>query len=72
MEDTGIYEYDARVACLSDIVGLQRKCEQQQLQFSAETNEFLLYQTLKQVGPILAQKLISKRKFFTIMLLICS
>ncbi|XP_064604960.1 histone-lysine N-methyltransferase SUV39H2-like [Liolophura sinensis] len=60
MEDKGIYEYDVQVACLSDIVGLQRKCEQQQLQFSAETNEFLLYQTLKQVGPILAQKLISK------------
>ncbi|XP_071082158.1 histone-lysine N-methyltransferase SUV39H2-like [Haliotis cracherodii] len=53
-------DHDVRVACLSGILDLQRVCQRENLQFSPETNKFLVYQTLKKVGPWTAQKLISK------------
>lgn len=56
-------DHDVRVACLSGILDLQRVCQRENLQLSPETNKFLVYQTLKKVGPWRAQKLISKRKY---------
>lgn len=57
---------DARVACLSGIIDLQKTCQHNKLRFSSETNTFLLYQTLKKVGPYVAQKLVSKCKLIFI------
>lgn len=51
---------DAQVACLSGIIDLQKTCQQEKLRFSPETNQYLLYQTLKKVGPYVAQKLVTK------------
>ncbi|XP_048741043.2 histone-lysine N-methyltransferase SUV39H2-like isoform X2 [Ostrea edulis] len=57
----GIIEiFESRVPCLSDILDLQRNCQKQQLKFSTDTNRYLLYLTLKKVGPFVAQKLVSK------------
>ncbi|KAL8594044.1 hypothetical protein ACOMHN_016423 [Nucella lapillus] len=50
----------ANVQCLSDVVGLQRACQTENLRFSTETNKFLVYETLQKLGPSAAQKLISK------------
>ncbi|XP_076448247.1 histone-lysine N-methyltransferase SUV39H2-like [Babylonia areolata] len=50
----------ANVRCLSDVVGLQRACQTENLRFSTETNKFLVYQTLQKLGPSAAQKLVSK------------
>lgn len=59
----GIIEiFESRVPCLSDILDLQRNCQKQQLKFSTDTNRYLLYLTLKKVGPFVAQKLVSKCK----------
>ncbi|XP_033746371.1 histone-lysine N-methyltransferase SUV39H2-like [Pecten maximus] len=51
---------DAQVACLSGIIDLQKTCQQEKLRFSPETNQYLLYQTLRKLGPYVAQKLVSK------------
>ncbi|XP_071133777.1 histone-lysine N-methyltransferase SUV39H2-like [Mytilus edulis] len=51
---------DAQVSCLSGIIDLQRACQKQNLKLSAETNQYLVYLTLKKLGPFVAQKLISK------------
>ncbi|XP_060071011.1 histone-lysine N-methyltransferase SUV39H1-like [Ylistrum balloti] len=51
---------DAQVACLSGIIDLQKACQQEKLRFSPETNQYLLYQTLRKLGPYVAQKLVSK------------
>lgn len=60
----GIIEiFESRVPCLSDILDLQRTCQKNQLKFSTDTNRYLLYLTLKKVGPFVAQKLVSKCKF---------
>ncbi|XP_062574314.1 histone-lysine N-methyltransferase SUV39H2-like [Saccostrea cucullata] len=57
----GIIEiFESRVPCLSDILDLQRTCQKQELKFSPDTNRYLLYLTLKKVGPFVAQKLVSK------------
>lgn len=57
----GIIEiFESRVPCLSDILDLQRTCQKNQLKFSTDTNRYLLYLTLKKVGPFVAQKLVSK------------
>lgn len=53
---------DAQVSCLSGIIDLQRLCQKQNLKLSTETNQYLVYLTLKKLGPFMAQKLISKRK----------
>lgn len=59
-----VYEIkEIQINCLSNIPDLQRSCQKEQLKFSAETNEFLLYLTLKKLGPFMAQKLVSKCKF---------
>ncbi|KAL5015151.1 hypothetical protein ScPMuIL_009421 [Solemya velum] len=51
---------EARIACLSGIFDLQRACQRENLRLSTETNQFLVYLTLKKVGPVVAQKLVSK------------
>lgn len=51
---------DVQVSCLSGIIDLQRACQKQNLKLSAETNQYLVYLTLKKLGPFVAQKLISK------------
>lgn len=51
---------DAQVSCLSGIIDLQRLCQKQNLKLSTETNQYLVYLTLKKLGPFVAQKLISK------------
>ncbi|XP_041349660.1 uncharacterized protein LOC121368956 [Gigantopelta aegis] len=53
-------ERTARVPCLLGILDLQKLVQSENLHFSEETNRYLLYQTLKKVGPDEAQKLISK------------
>jgi hypothetical protein len=53
---------DAQVSCLSGIIDLQRLCQKQNLKLSTETNQYLVYLTLKKLGPFMALKLISKRK----------
>ena len=55
---------DAQVSCLSGIIDLQRLCQKQNLKLSTETNQYLVYLTLKKLGPFIAQKLISKRKWW--------
>lgn len=62
---------DAQVSCLSGIIDLQRACQKQNLKLSAETNQYLVYLTLKKLGPFVAQKLISKRKFIVSFKYIC-
>lgn len=52
--------YESEVCCLSSILDLQQKCNSQNIGFSDETNKFLLYLTLKKVGPSVAQKAVSK------------
>ncbi|KAK3102045.1 hypothetical protein FSP39_008354 [Pinctada imbricata] len=52
--------YESTVPCLSSVIDLQRKVQKEELKFSTETNQFLLYHTLKAVGPFVAQKLVSK------------
>lgn len=52
--------YESEVCCLSSILDLQQKCINQKVGFSPETNKFLLYLTLKKVGPSVAQKVVSK------------
>ena len=54
--------YESEVSCLSSILDLQQKCINQNVGFSSETNKFLLYLTLKKVGPSVAQKVVSKCK----------
>ncbi|CAG5118021.1 unnamed protein product [Candidula unifasciata] len=48
------------VPCLLDIVELQQLIERDGLQLSQETKEYLLYMTVKRLGPNKSQKLISK------------
>ena len=40
----------------------KRHCQNEKLNLSPETNTFLLYLTLKKVGPSVAQKIVSKCK----------
>ncbi len=54
---------EAKVACLYNVCDLQKLCQKNQLNFSAETNRYLLYLTLKKLGPILSQKLVKKRMY---------
>ena len=55
-------EYDVNVCCLSDIGGLQRACETTSVKLSMETNKFLVYETLQNLGPAASKKLFNKRK----------
>ncbi|KAH3880143.1 histone-lysine N-methyltransferase SUV39H2-like [Dreissena polymorpha] len=52
--------YESEVTCLSSIKDLQKKCMSQNVQLSNETNKYLLYSTLKKIGPAIAQKAVSK------------
>ena len=56
-------QLDSRVSCLYNIIDLQRVCQKHNLKFSEETNKYLLYHTLKQLGPVLSQKLVTKREY---------
>ena len=61
--------YESQIPCLSSVIDLQRKVQKEKLRFSSDTNQFLLYQTLKAVGPFVAQKLVSKCKLMVSSLL---
>ena len=52
--------FESEVSCLSSILDLQRSCQTQNVELSTETNKYLLYLTLKKVGPSIAQRVVSK------------
>ena len=54
--------FESEVSCLSSILDLQRKCQNEKVELSKETNKYLLYLTLKKVGPSVAQRVVSKCK----------
>ena len=52
----------ASVTCLYGIIDLPGLCQRQvdAVKLSAETNRYLLYLTVRKLGPILAKKLLKK------------
>ena len=52
----------ASVTCLYSIVDLPKLCERQKdhVTVSADTKKYLLYLTVRKLGPILAKKLLKK------------
>ncbi|KAK3607193.1 hypothetical protein CHS0354_008878 [Potamilus streckersoni] len=58
---SGIIEiFESSIPCLSTIIELQEAVQREALAFSAETNKYLLYHTLKQVGASAAQRIVQK------------
>ena len=65
MENEAVEDVETRqasVACLYSIVELPKLCQSQTgtVKISAETNRYLLYLTVRKLGPILAKKLVKK------------
>ncbi|KAI0211317.1 hypothetical protein LSAT2_003839, partial [Lamellibrachia satsuma] len=65
MENEAVEDVETRqasVACLYSIVELPKLCQSQtgMVKISAETNRYLLYLTVRKLGPILAKKLVKK------------
>ncbi len=57
------YEDDikpAKVACLYSFTDLEKRANELNVKYTKETNRFLLYQTMKKLGPALSQKLCQK------------
>lgn len=55
-------ETDVQIPCLSGILDLQQVCQRENVKFSSETNRYLVYLMLKKVGPLMASKLLDRRK----------
>ena len=51
---------ECKVAGLYSIADLERECRRENLRFTKETNSYLLYETLKTLGPLQSQKLLQK------------
>ena len=48
------------VDCLYSIADIPRLCQASNIQISADTNRFMLYLTLRKLGPCTAEKIVKK------------
>lgn len=58
--DTKSDEETVKCAALYNLADLERVCKKEKIKFSSHTNDYLVYHTLRKLGPVLAQRLINK------------